>query len=107
MLKTLFSRQIDRFERDLNYDATYMRDLLDASPWKFFRFSFIPSLGRGTAAPAEALAAAGIFGTLSEDCGPCTQISVDLAARGGVRQRVQEVVRYVNVGALSSATVFL
>ncbi|HEY1427735.1 MAG TPA: hypothetical protein VGF50_13775, partial [Caulobacteraceae bacterium] len=33
---------------------------------------------------AEALAAAGIVATLREDCGPCTQIGVDIAERRGV-----------------------
>ncbi len=88
MLKAIFKRQIDAFERDFNYDAGYMRDLLDADPWKFLRFSFVPSLGRGKSAPPEALAAAGIVGTLAEDCGPCTQISVDLAGRAGVRPEI-------------------
>ncbi len=83
MLKALLSRQIDAFERDFNYDASYMRDLLDADPWKFIKFSFLPSLGRGRRAPAEAIAAAGIVGTLAEDCGPCTQIGVDIAVRSG------------------------
>ena len=39
-------------------------------------------------APAAALAAAGLVGTLAEDCGPCTQISVELATRAGVKPAV-------------------
>ena len=31
-------------------------------------------------APGAALVAAGIVGTLAEDCGPCTQIAVDMAS---------------------------
>ncbi len=84
MLRALFRGQLDRFERDFQYDASYMRDLLDVSVSRFFRFSMLPALGHGRAAPAEAVAAAGIVGTLAEDCGPCTQIGVDIAARSGV-----------------------
>ncbi len=88
MLKALFSRQIDAFERTWNYDASYMRDLLDVSPFAFLKFSLVSSLGHGRRAPAEALAAAGIVGALAEDCGPCTQIGVDLAAKSGVKADV-------------------
>lgn len=88
MLKFLLSRQIDGFERQWGYDASYMRDLLDADPWAFVRFGLVASLGHMSGAPAEARAAAGILATLHEDCGPCTQIGVDIAAAGGVKPAV-------------------
>ncbi len=88
MLKTFLSRQIDKMERTWGYDASYMRHVLRASPASFLRFGFVTGLVDRNAAPAAALAAAGIAGTLVEDCGPCTQISVDMAAAGGVRPDV-------------------
>lgn len=88
MLKALLSRQITSFERAWTYDASYMRALLNLSPWAFLKFGLVTSLGRRREAPAEAMAAAGLVGTLSEDCGPCTQISVDIAARSGVSPAV-------------------
>ena len=88
MLKALFSRQIDKFEKTWTYDASYMRDLLAASPWTFLKFSIVTAMTPRRDAPAAALAAAGIVGTLAEDCGPCTQISVDIAAAGGVSPAV-------------------
>jgi hypothetical protein len=88
MFKALLSRVVTGFEKTWNYDATYMRELLDAGSGRFLRFMMIPALGRGDAAPAAALAAAGIAGTLSEDCGPCTQIGVDMATKGGVKPEV-------------------
>ena len=88
MLKTLFSRQIARFEKTWGYDAAYMRDLLAASPWTFLKFSLVAGMTPRRDAPLEALAAAGVVGTLAEDCGPCTQISVDMAAAGGVAPAV-------------------
>lgn len=84
MLKAILSRVIDRFERTWRYDATYMRHMLAASPASFLKFSVVTGVVDRKAAPAEALAAAGIVGTLAEDCGPCTQISVDMAAAHGV-----------------------
>lgn len=85
MLKALLHRRIDGFEKTWNYGADYMRDLLEkGGPWTFIRFGMVASLGHGKTAPAEARAAAGIVGTLAGDCGPCTQISVDIATAGGV-----------------------
>lgn len=85
MIRAFLHRQLTAFERAMNYDASYMHQLLDdGGAWTFFKFSLLPSLGRGRSAPREALAAAGIVGTLAEDCGPCTQIGVDLAAQSGV-----------------------
>ena len=88
MLKAILSRQIDAFERTWSYDASYMRELLDVSSLSLLKFFLVTSLGHGKHAPAEAQAAAGIVGTLAEDCGPCTQISVDLAGKAGVKPEV-------------------
>ena len=84
MLRALFSWRISRMERTWRYDASYMRELLAASPWTFLKFAVLTSLTPRKDAPGEALAAAGLVGALNEDCGPCTQISVDMAQRGGV-----------------------
>lgn len=88
MLNAILRRSIDKFEKTWNYDASYMRELLNLSPWAFIKFGQVASLGHRREAPAEAMAAAGIVGTLAEDCGPCTQISVDIAAKGGVKPEV-------------------
>ena len=88
MLKLLLKSWIDRFERTWNYDAGYMRYVLDASPASLLKFSFVSVVVDRKAAPQAALAAAGLAGTLAEDCGPCTQIGVDLAAAGGVKPAI-------------------
>jgi hypothetical protein len=89
MLKALLDRfAIRPFEKSFDYDAGYMRAVLAARPASFLKFSVLPSLANRRDAPAEALAAAGILATLSEDCGPCTQISVDIAVRSGVDRGV-------------------
>ena len=88
MLRALLKSQIDKMERIWGYDAAYMRLVLRASPMSFLKFGLVSQMVDRKAAPPEALAAAGIVGTLIEDCGPCTQISVDMAAAGGVRPAV-------------------
>jgi hypothetical protein len=85
MIKWALRRAINNFERDWNYDASYMRDMIDASPraaWLFFR---VTALGRFRCdLPIEAWCAAGITAVRHEDCGPCTQLAVSMAERAGV-----------------------
>ena len=95
MLKAILLRMIDRFERTWGYDASYMRALASAAPRSYLKFTKVVSLVDRKAAPAEALAAAGIVGTLAEDCGPCVQISTDIAAASGV---APEVLRAILAG---------
>ena len=103
MLKFFLRRQIDGFEKQWGYDAGYMRDLLEADPWGLFMFSFVARLGHRAGVPAEARAAAGIVGTLVEDCGPCTQISVDIASAGGVKPEVLRAILAGDEGAMGEA----
>ena len=84
MLKWMFGRFIDRFAKRYSYDVSYMRDLLATDTAAFMAFSKVQGLSGYRKAPRDALAAAGIVGTLAEDCGPCTQISVDIATEAGV-----------------------
>jgi hypothetical protein len=100
MLKLMLSRWIDGFEKTWSYDAGYMRRVLAASPGSLLRFAMGAGAVDRRAAPAAALAAAGIVGTLAEDCGPCTQISVDMAAAGGVDADVLRAILAGNEAAM-------
>ena len=85
MIKWLLHKAIDRFERDWRYDASYMHDIIDASPRAAWLFTRVQALGRFRRdLPIEAWCAAGITAVRHEDCGPCTQLAVDMAARAGV-----------------------
>ncbi|TAJ70997.1 MAG: hypothetical protein EPO51_15930 [Phenylobacterium sp.] len=84
MLKILLSRWLDKFEKTFDYDASYMRHVLRASPASLLKFSLGSQAADRKAAPMEALFAAGLVGTLSEDCGPCVQVGVDIATANGM-----------------------
>ncbi len=88
MLRQYLSRQLSKFEKQWNYDAGYLRELLAVSPSALIKFQLVSGLGQTPGAPPEARAAVGIVGTMVEDCGPCTQISVDMATAGGVDPKV-------------------
>jgi hypothetical protein len=88
MLKLFLQRWIDGFEKTFNYDASYMKHVLRVSPASLFKFSLGSQAADRKAAPPEALVAAGLVGTLSEDCGPCTQVGVDIATANGLDPKV-------------------
>jgi hypothetical protein len=85
MISWFLRRWIDKFERTWNYDASYLRDLLDADPRAATAFSKAAALSnyRKDVPPAVYFGAA-ILGTMSEDCGPCTQLGIDMAQRYGI-----------------------
>src|SRR5689334_16447645 len=84
MLKLMLSRWLDGFEGAFNYDASYMRHVLRTNPWSLTKFALGTQALERKAAPAELLVAAGLVGTLQEDCGPCVQVGVDIATAEGV-----------------------
>jgi len=85
MIKWFLRRRIAAFERNWNYDASYLRAVLDADPRALVMFGRAAALGQYRKdVPRAAQAAAGIIAVMSEDCGPCTQIGIDMAQRAGV-----------------------
>jgi hypothetical protein len=89
MLRWLFRRSVGAFERQWNYDASYLREIIDASPraaWRFMNATRLGTYRRDV--PMEALVAAGITAVRSEDCGPCTQLATAKAEQHGVRAEV-------------------
>ncbi|HEX4741895.1 MAG TPA: hypothetical protein VH353_11240 [Caulobacteraceae bacterium] len=100
MIRRLFSAWIDRFEKTWSYDASYFRRMLAASPSSVLKFSFASGMVQRHDAPAAALAATGIAGTLAEDCGPCLQLTVDMASRSGVDPGVLRAILARNEAAM-------
>ena len=85
MIRWFLRRQIAAFERDWNYDASYMRGVLDTDPRAIWAFSKVMGLSQYRKdVPPGAYYAAKITATMAEDCGPCTQLAADMAGRAGV-----------------------
>ena len=85
MIKWALRKAIQKFERTWSYDASYMHDMVNASPraaWLFARATAIGQFRRDL--PIDAWYAAGITAVRHEDCGPCTQLAVTMAERNGV-----------------------
>jgi hypothetical protein len=101
MIKWFLRKAIDRFERTWNYDAGYMRDLIDISPRAAWLFSRVTALGQFRPdIPIEAWCAAGLTAVRHEDCGPCTQLGVAMAERAGVSPAVLRAVLTDNPEAM-------
>ena len=84
MLKWFLRRQIAAFERTWNYDASYIREMIDADPRAMMVFGKVQGLSQYRKdVPLAAYCAAGLVAVMAEDCGPCTQLGIDMAQREG------------------------
>jgi hypothetical protein len=93
MVKWLMHRGVAAFERQWNYDASYVHELIEADPRAAWMFQRATSLGKYRKdVPVDALFAAGITAVRHEDCGPCTQLGVSMAERSGVDGKVLRAV---------------
>ena len=101
MVKWLLRWTIQSFERKWNYDASYLKDIVDVSPVAALKFSLATSLGsyRHDVPPA-ALCAAGITAVRSEDCGPCTQLAIAMAEQQGVPPEILRAILKDDVEAM-------
>jgi hypothetical protein len=85
MLRRWLHRTIRRMERRFDYDAAYLHDLIEVSPAAMLKLSLVQGINqhrRGVS--KEAWHAARITAARHEDCGPCTQLMLDMALADGV-----------------------
>lgn len=93
MLKWLLRRTIGKFERTWNYDAGYLRELVETDPRAMLAFGKLGAIGAYRKdVSAAAYSAAAIVAVMAEDCGPCTQLVIDMAEREGVDPAVLRAV---------------
>jgi hypothetical protein len=103
MIRFFANRVLDAFARRYDYDVSYMRTMLTVSPRAFMKFAKLTRLAaHRESAPAEAIYAAKLVGALTEDCGPCTQLVVNMAQEAHVDAWQIEAVLRRNVDALSA-----
>jgi alkylhydroperoxidase family enzyme len=105
VLSFVARRFIDAFAKRYDYDAAYMQAMLTHTPEAFFKFAKVADASRHRrAAPAQAIFAAKLVGTVAEDCGPCTQLVVNMAREAGVREDQIAAVLERNETAMSRDT---
>ena len=85
MIRSFLHKRIRRLEYGFGYDATYLHEVLDTSVTAFLKFGLFQVMAsHREGVPRDAAFAARIAATLSEDCGPCTQLVVDMAIKAGM-----------------------
>jgi hypothetical protein len=105
MRKWLAHRMLHRFGKHYNYDIRYIEALVTDAPDAFFRFSKVYAIANyRKVVPREAAFTAKLVGALHEDCGPCSQLVVDMALEAGVPKAQIEAVLRHDVPAMSKAT---
>lgn len=85
MIKHFIKHMILKFGKHYSYDVGYMLHMLETTPEVMHSFNALSKLsGFRKAAPVNAHMAAKLLGTLKEDCGPCVQLTVDMAREAGM-----------------------
>lgn len=85
MLKSFMKRRMRAFGESFGYDPEYLIEMIDADTDAGFALAGLSkATGYKADAPKAAWYAAKIVSAMSEDCGPCTQLAVNMAARAGV-----------------------
>ena len=101
MVKWLMHKGIAAFERQWDYDASYLHEIIEVSPRAAWMFSRAAAIGKYKKdVPVAAWTAAAITAVRHEDCGPCTQLGVAMAERAGVDPKVLRAVLTENVSAM-------
>ena len=106
MLKSIARNRIRAFSNHYDYDASYMEAVLDASPAAFFKFAkLVNAASHRESVPIDAYYAAKIAGARAEDCGPCTQLCVNMALEAGMPRDQVEAVLTRDYVAMNDDTV--
>ncbi len=95
MRKFIARRMLRAFSRRYGYDTGYIEMVLKESPSAFFKFApVMKASAHREVVPVEVSFAAKIAGALAEDCGPCTQLCVDMALEAGMaKDQIEAVLR--------------
>lgn len=102
MLRYFAQRALDVFSTRYEYDVSYMRAMLETSPKAFARlFDITKAATHREAAPLEAYYAAKLVGAMVEDCGPCTQLVVNMARQARVAPAQIEAVLQRNSAVMT------
>src|SRR3981081_183671 len=76
-------------EGAFRYDATYLHEMLDASMPAFLKFGLFQKMSTHCDRVAsDAWFAARLAAVMSEEYGPCAQLTVDMALRAGMDPKI-------------------
>ena len=80
MIRYMFNKTLLSMQRRYDYDVTYMQDILKTDLKAFLKFMGFQTMSSHAGnLPAGPLFAARIRAIIWDDCGPCTQLVVNMA----------------------------
>lgn len=101
MLRWFIHGKLRAFEREHDYDASYMHEVLETDLDAFMKFGRAARLSEYRKdVPAEVHAAAGLTSSVEADCGPCTQLGVGFALKEGVAPAILAAIIKGDYGAM-------
>lgn len=104
MRKFIARRMLRRFGKRYAYDTSYIQFMLRESPSAFFKFApVMKASAHREVIPLEASFATKITGAMAEDCGPCTQLTVDMALEAGMAKDQIEAVLGRDIKAMTAS----
>jgi hypothetical protein len=107
MLSWIARRMLRAASKRYGYDTGYLEMMLKVSPSAFFKFASVAKAARHReVVPVDASFAAKLVGALTEDCGPCTQLCVNMALEAGMPKDQIEAVLRRDPRAMNNDTVF-
>lgn len=95
MRKFIARRMLRSFSKRYGYDTSYIEMVLNEAPSAFFKLApLMKASAHREVVPVETSFAAKLAGALGEDCGPCTQLCVDMALEAGMaKDQIEAVLR--------------
>ena len=105
-MRSFFARRwLRAASKRYGYDTSYLDYMLKQSPAAFFRFTPVAkAAAHREVVPVDASFAAKITGAMAEDCGPCVQLTVDMALAVGMAKDQIEAVLRRDPRAMNDAT---
>ena len=85
MIRYMFNKMLLTMKKRYNYDVQYQQDILKTDLGAFLKFMGFQTMSSHSGnLPVGPLFAARIRAIIWDDCGPCTQLVVDMALEAGV-----------------------
>ena len=103
MLDWLIHRRLRAFERQYGYDMGYARELLAITRKGFWHYLRVSGMAQHRqSVPLAPWFAAKLVAVQTEDCGPCTQLTVNMARAQGVDDELIRAVLRDDLAALDA-----
>lgn len=85
MKQWIAKKLMARFAERYGYDVSYLEAMLNEAPSAFFKLARMQAVSsHRSAAPLDAYFATKLIAAASADCGPCTQLGVEMAREAGM-----------------------